>query len=371
MKILMLADPSSSHTLKWVRGLSENGISIYLFGLSKFDKNDYLGLDNVIIDSIYLDEKIFASDKIFSKLKYFTSLKKVKKILLDYNPDIVHAHYATSYGLLGALLNFHPYIISVWGSDVYDFPERSFFNKVILKYNLRKSDKICSTSHAMANQTKKYTNKDISVIPFGIDLKKFKLTKKIKKIFPETSLVIGTIKTLEEKYGIEYLIRAFKLLVDKYPEQELKLLIVGGGSQENFLKNMVKEFNLMDKTVFTGKIKYDDIVEYYNELDIYLALSIYDSESFGVAVVEAGACEKPVIVSNMGGLPEVVEDQKTGFVINSKDYTRASYYLEILMLDVEQRISLGKNARKRVHQLFNFDDNLKLMVDMYKKSSKA
>ncbi|MBC7473513.1 MAG: glycosyltransferase [Candidatus Sericytochromatia bacterium] len=370
MKILMLADPGSSHTLKWVRGLSERGISIYLFGLSKFDKNDYLGLDNVIIDSIYLNEKIFASDNIFSKLKYFSSLKKVKKIVLDYNPDIVHAHYATSYGLLGALLNFHPYIISVWGSDVYDFPEKSFFNKLILKYNLKKSDKICSTSNAMVNQTKKYTNKDISVVPFGIDLKKFKPSKKVKKIFSENSLVIGTIKTLEEKYGVEYLIKAFKFLADKYPEQDLKLLIVGGGSQEKFLKNMVKEFNLTDKTVFTGKIKYDDIVEYYNELDIYLALSIYDSESFGVAVVEAGACEKPVIVSNMGGLPEVVEDQKTGFIINSKDYIQAAYYLEILMLNLEQRVLLGKNARERVNNLFNFEDNLKLMIEVYKKVSK-
>src|SRR4030042_230985 len=82
-------------------------------------------------------------------------------------------HDILSYGFIGALSGFHPFIISVWGSDVYDFPYRSIFHKILLKHNLSKADIILSTSHAMADQVRKFTHKNILVTPFGIDLKRF------------------------------------------------------------------------------------------------------------------------------------------------------------------------------------------------------
>lgn len=139
----------------------------------------------------------------------------MKKVITEFKPDILHAHYASSYGLLGALSGFHPYIISVCGSDVFDFPNTSFLHKIVLKYNLSVADKILSTSNVMAIETSKYTNKEIIVTPFGIDLDKFKPLS-VKTIFNKENIVIGTITILEEKYGIEYLIRAFAIVKNKY-----------------------------------------------------------------------------------------------------------------------------------------------------------
>ena len=201
MKILILADPAAPHTIKWVNSLSKQGIEIYLFGLSYYDKELYN--KNVKISSLNasleIKNKPFGS---YSKIIYLTALRSLKKIIKEFKPDIVHSHFASSFGLIGALSGFHPFIISVWGTDIYNFPERSFLHKRIIEYNLSKADKILSTSKAMALQTRKFTDKEIEITPFGIDVNKFK-PGEVDSIFSKDDFIIGTIKTLEKKYGIE------------------------------------------------------------------------------------------------------------------------------------------------------------------------
>ncbi len=368
MKLLILADPSSPHTIKWVRGLAQKNLDIYIIGLSEYNKNNYENLSNVKVGSINLSEKIFSSNNFASKSIYLKALFKIKYIIKTFKPDILHAHYATSYGLLGALLGFKPYIISVWGSDIYDFPNESFIKKNILKFNLQKADYICSTSKAMSLETNKYTTKNINIVAFGIDTNKFIPKKKKLNIFNSDDIVIGTVKTLEDKYGIEYLIRSFHQVKKDLPEKKIKMLIVGGGSQKDYLTALTKKLGIEADTVFTGKINYDDIVDYYNELDIYLALSI--NESFGVAVIEASACNKPVIVSNAGGLPEVVEHGVTGYIVNKKDYLEASKYLKELIIDQELRNKIGINGRDFVKANYDFNINLEQMISIYNQAIK-
>ena len=84
------------------------------------------------------------------KILYFRFLPKLKLILKRFKPDILHAHYASSYGLIGALSNYRPFIVSVWGSDIYSFPKEGLLKRKILQFVLKKSDVICSTSYAMA-----------------------------------------------------------------------------------------------------------------------------------------------------------------------------------------------------------------------------
>ncbi len=360
MRLILLSDPNSSHTIKWAKSLAGNNIEILIFGLGDLNVNDYIGIKNINIKTLNL--KITRDEGSYKKLKYLKALSILKKIIKDFEPDILHAHYATSYGLLGALSGFHPFIISVWGSDVYSFPNKSLLHKALLKFNLSKADKILSTSNNMANETRKYTKKNIEITPFGVDLSIFK-PMKVDSLFPENSIVIGTIKTLEEKYGIEYLIRAFKILVNKYTDLPLKLLIVGGGSLEQYLKNLTKELEIEKRTIFTGKIPFNEVSKYHNMLSV--SVSVSDSESFGVAVVEAMACEKPVVVSDAGGLPEVVENNVTGFIVPRRNPQKTAEAIEKLVLDEKLRMQMGKEGRKRVYNLYNWEENVKKMIYIY------
>ncbi|MHB1688488.1 MAG: glycosyltransferase family 4 protein [Ignavibacteriaceae bacterium] len=364
MKILMLADPGSPHTIKWVNNLSKKNVDIFLFGLTEFNSNNYSSIQHLKIHSLNLEGKVFAKkDGSPSKLNYLKAVPAIKKIIKEFVPDILHAHYASSYGLLGSLTGFHPFIISVYGSDVYNFPRKNIITKNLLKFNFAKADKILSTSNVMAEETKAYTNKQIEVTPFGIDLNVFHPAETKANFFDKDDVVIGTVKSLEDKYGIEYLIKAFKIVKDKHPELPLKLLLVGKGSRENQFKKLSIELGISSVTKFTGFINYDQIQDYHNIIDIPVFVSI--EESFGVSVLEASACAKPVIVSDAGGLTEVVEKDVTGLIVNKKSVTQTAEAIEKLLLNKDLRLRLGINGREKVKKFYDLKNNISQMISIY------
>jgi glycosyltransferase involved in cell wall biosynthesis len=367
MKILLLSDINSAHTQKWALGLSASGFKIGIFTLSKPDNDWFTDKGIKVFGDNNLPKTVF-SGSLFGKLQYLKSVKSLNKVIKDFKPDILHAHYATSYGLIGSLTKFHPFIISVWGSDVYDFPNLFFFNPVILRYILKSSDRILSTSNSMAKEISKYTNKEISVIPFGIDLNVFK-PNKVNSIFNKDEIVIGTIKTLEPKYGIEFLIEAFDIIRRKHNNFPLKLLIVGGGSKMIELKNICKQKGIENLVVFTGKISYDLVADYHNMIDVYVALSVDDSESFGVAALEASACSKPVVVSDASGFSEVTKDGITGIIVPRKNAMAAANAIEKIIIDKEYSAFLGSNGRNNVLENYNWEANLQEQILVYKSVS--
>ena len=117
------------------------------------------------------DSERLGSD--IQKLSYFRTISQAKALIKEVNPDIVHAHYASSYGTICSFACKRPYYLSVWGSDVYEFPQKSFLHKAILKRSLDKATWIMSTSRAMAVETHKYTSKEIAITPFGVDMSLF------------------------------------------------------------------------------------------------------------------------------------------------------------------------------------------------------
>lgn len=351
LKIALLSGISSIHTTRWANALADRGHVIHL--ITQHRGGDVVSA-NVKVHYLPLQ----------GNKGYFLNVLFLRILLRKLKPDLLHAHYASGYGTLGRLSGFHPYMLSVWGSDVYDFPYESSFKMKILQKNLRAADLVASTSHVMAQQTHKICEglSEIPVTPFGIDLNLFK-PQPTKSIFKPDDIVIGTVKTLDEKYGIEYLIRAFRLVCDRHPALPLKLLIVGGGRLESQLKTLVNELTLQDRTVFTGRVPYDKVPFYHNMLSV--SVSVSNSESFGVAIIEASACGKPVIVSNVGGLPEVVEDGVTGIVVPPRDPEATADAIEKLVMDDSLKMEMGAAGRERVKKLYDWNNNVCQMIDLY------
>jgi glycosyltransferase involved in cell wall biosynthesis len=214
----------------------------------------------------------------------------------------------------------------------------------------------------MAKEIRCYTKKNVIVLPFGVDMGQF-IGRNTESIFKKDDIVIGTIKKLEEIYGIEYLIKAFNILVWKFEYLPLMLLIVGDGSLRCDLQKMVNDLQISNKVVFTGTIPFFEVSKYHNMLSIAVFLS--NSESFGVSVIEASACGKPVVVSNIGGLTEVVEDKITGFIVPPRNPEAAANAIERLIFNKELRDNMGKEGRKRVKTLYNFNENVKTMLVIY------
>lgn len=367
IKVLMLADVNSIHTQRWALALANKGHEILVFGFSPLENQNSLKHQNIQVITSKFNQKFVSRKYAGSLLKasFLFSIFKLKQIVKKFSPQIVHAHFASSYGLLGALLTFKPYIVSVWGSDIFEFPKTSWIHKQIMKFILARSTQILSTSQIMAKECTLYTRKKIIITPFGIDLTKFFPMNKKYDFYEKEDIVIGTIKTLEEKYGISYLIKAFAFLNKNVQSERVKLMIVGSGNDEQAYKKLVKELNLVNKVNFVPKIPHNEVPKYLAETDIFVALSTQESESFGVAIIEASACEKPVIVSKVGGLPEVVKDNITGIIVPNKDCHAAAKAMETLILDPKKRTAMGKAGRERVKSLYDWDKNVTLMENIY------
>lgn len=369
MKILLLADGSSSHTVKWVSALNKKGFDIFLYTLCSFNRESFH--ESIKIDSLNLTDKIINNNVgDFRKIKYLKALPRIRAIIKHYKPDIIHAHYLSSYGFLGILSGFHPILISAWGIDIIGFPHRSIFHKLLTKFICRKADELMVTSEYMKKWLEKITSKKAITIPFGIDTNVFIPKKDISPV-SGNNIVIGTIKTLREQYGIEYLIRAYSILNEKYPELDLKLFIVGSGHLRNKLIKISKSLNIAENIRFTGYIQHKEIHKYHNMIDIFVAVSTMEEETFGVAVLEACACEKPVVVSDIGGLSEIVIDGQTGIIVSPRNSEKTAEAIEKLIFNPNLRNNLGRNGRERVKKFYEWDNCIEKMTNVYKKYSSS
>ena len=195
MRICILGSANSIHVQRWVKSLIDFGYEIMVVSLYDGHVDN---AKNVILPRI-------------SKLLYITHHNAIKRAIRSFKPDILHAHHGSSYGLLGALQKFHPYVISVWGYDVLVFPRKSFLHRTIIKYALKKADHISATSNALAESVKELTDFSATVIPFGVDKEFFN----VRRGYLDKNLTIGIIKDLKPVYGLEILIRAVSILIHK------------------------------------------------------------------------------------------------------------------------------------------------------------
>ena len=282
---------------------------------------------------------------------YFANAWRARRVLRAWRPDIVNAHYASGYGTTAALCGVRPMLLSVWGSDVYDFPFEGAFKGWLVRRNLRAATAIASTSHAMAAQVRRLVADvgDIAVTPFGVDVERFAPDPAARDA---GWITLGIVKTLAPKYGVDLLLRAFAgLLRDERVAalpRPLRLLVVGDGPQRAGLEALAAELGIAAHARFAGAVAHAEVPSWLNRLDVYAAPSRLDSESFGVAVIEAGACGLPVVVSDAGGLPEVVRDGETGLVVPREDAVALQAALARLVLDAALRERLGACGRAHV-----------------------
>lgn len=358
MKICFLSAANSIHTIRWVNAMADRGHDVHLISAlsEKLDKSS---------NKVTLHKLPY-----IGPISYYLNARKVRKIIEKIKPDIVNAHYASGYGTLARLVTFTPTLLSVWGSDVFDFPYQSSVKRRILEKNLSAATQIASTSFVMKKQTEKFVKPELPIVvtPFGVDVNKF---RRIKGNVYRDKIRIGMVKGLEEKYGPRYLIEATALLIDQLKKNghksildKLQLVMVGGGNQLNELEVLVNKLGISPFVTFTGVIPHDRVPEMLNSFDIYCAPSTL-SESFGVAVIEASSCELPVIVSNVGGLPEIVKDGETGYIVEPKNSEEIADRLYELLLDEQKRRQLGKSGRKLVLSRYEWEDNVSKMEAVY------
>lgn len=343
MRICILGSANSIHTQRWVKSLNDFGHEVMVISLYDGKVENAI---NVILPR---------TKKIYYLKHYFA----VKKAIKSFSPDILHAHHASSYGFLGSLLRFKPFIVSVWGYDVLLFPYKSLLHKLIIKTSLERADLITATSQTLSDAVKKLTDLPSEIIPFGVDKHFFWNDREYNK----QNLVIGITKDLRPVYGIDVLIKSFaKLIAKKYT---LKLVIVGDGPLKNQLVKLCQQLDIEKHVIFKNRVPHSKIIDLLMEIDIF-AIPSY-SEGFGVAAIEAMASGIPVVGSNVGGLREVIDDGKTGILVKPGDVDDLKMALEYYIINTDARTKHGRAGRKKVEEKYNWQDNAVMMNKLYLK----
>lgn len=352
MKIALLGDASSIHIVKWVNSLSEvEGNVVFL--LSSHNVSNLIS-KKVRVIKLGLPPKF----------SYLVSGFYINKILRNISPDIVNAHYATGYGLIASFITGYPTLLSVWGSDVYLFPNKSPFHKYFIQRNLKQSCAIASTSIAMKDLVEELVpDQNVYYTPFGVPECFF--ASQANRVSEQGSKVtIGTVKTLKPIYGIDLLIKAVAILFNDRGYRNIQVKIAGTGPELTILEQLAHDLGISELVDFLGYIGNEEVPELLGTFDIFVALS--RSESFGVSVVEAGAAGLPSVVSSADGLKEVVINNVSGYVVDIDDYSSAANYLEKLILSSSLREDMGKKANEHIRCEYSESSVINNMMSVYK-----
>ncbi len=352
MKIAVLAVSTNIHTIRWVNAIAERGIEVILLTQQRPRPCDF---HPAVTIRLLPFRGRFA----------YALNAPVLRVLFDRSEaELLHVHYAGGYGAMSFLAGVRRRLVSVWGGDVYVVPHRSRLHRFFIVAALQGARRITSTSRVMAQEVRRLgVTRPIEVIAFGVDTQVFQPGRRSDG---KRQLVIGTVKTLQPKYGIDTLIRGFvaALANPEFARLDPVLKIAGAGSSMPQYEALADAIG-QGRVHFEGHVEHAQVPALLQTFDMYVAVSREDSESFGVAIIEASACEIPVIVSNVGGLPEVVTDGESGLVIPRDAPMCLARALITLATDPSLRRRLGREGRLKVIREYEWSRCVDQMIATY------
>jgi len=282
--------------------------------------------------------------------------------------DLLHVHYAIPHASAAYMAReilktegiYVPFVTTLHGTDITLVGKDLSFAPVVT-FAINQSDAVTAVSEDLKRATYQHFNihKDIRIIPNFVDVEKFKRQKKEhfkKAICPHNEKLIVHTSNFRAVKRVEDVIRVFEKLRKEVPA---KLLLVGDGPERPKMEMLCRELQVCNDIRFLGKL--DSVEEILSVADLFIMPS--ETESFGLAALEAMACEVPVISSNAGGLPELNINGETGFLSNVGDIDDMVKHAKII-LDEKNLSTFKKNALERA-RVFDLEKIVPQYIDLY------
>lgn len=181
---------------------------------------------------------------------------------------------------------------------------------------------------------------------------------------PEGDPVIGTVGRLVPVKGHEYMIRAFALLMKRY--ESLWLILIGDGSMRDYLEDLCKDLKIRDRVIFTGWRS--DVPGFLSLFDIFVLPSL--NEGMGRVLVEAMVAGRPIVASNVGGIPDLVKDGQNGLLVPAADVKALTNGMDFLLANPEKRTEMGGTGKKMAKQ-YGSDSMVQKIEKLYQGLLKA
>lgn len=349
-----------------------DGIKIYRFPYFYPAKYQGLVYDGGILSNLKRSHLAKIQIPLLFLSELFYSLKIIRKEKID----LIHSHWIVPSGLIGVIckkLFKIRHITTAHAGDVFTIKNSKYFTK-ISSFILRNSDKITANSIYTKDAILSIENKiknNVEIIPMGVDMSIFnpKWRDRDFKINFGAKYIIFSVGRLVDKKGIKYLISAMKYITKEF--SDTKLIIGGSGPNRKYLEILTKKLGLNDKIIFTGYIKNSELPFYFASSDVFVLPSIVtregDTEGLGIVLLEAMASGTPVIGSNVGGIRDIIEDNKTGFLTKPRNPEDIANKIVKLLQDEKIRHFFSMEGLKLIEDKFSWEivTNMFLKVIAY------
>ena len=346
------------------KALADQGHQVHFITYSQPARLDFFS------SNLFYHEVSVRNYPLFDYAPYESALaSKLVDVIRFEKLDILHVHYAIPHASAAFMakqilatygINI-PFVTTLHGTDITLVGKDPTY-KPVVTFSINKSDGITTVSQSLKDDTLKHFDitGEIKVIPNFIDFDRFSLKPKDhfkKAIAPNNERILIHTSNFRKVKRTMDVIKMFHKILDRVPA---KLLMVGDGPERAYNEQLCRNLNIVEHVRFLGK--QDAVEEILSVSDLFLMPS--ESESFGLAALEAMACKVPVITSNAGGLPELNIDGYCGYMSNVGDIDDMAAKAILVLENDEVLAQFKENAFKRA-QDFDLKKILPLYVDYY------
>jgi glycosyltransferase involved in cell wall biosynthesis len=293
-------------------------------------------------------------------------LFSIRKILREELPDIVNVHSPVPFisdvtslvvGKIPLVTTYHSIGMlkrsSIWNPLIF------LYELLFLPILFKKSKKIiCCSPVLIRKNLKKYKDKASYITP-GVDTNIFKSSKEKST---NDVLYVGRMEEDSDLKGISFLFEAISIV--KLIKPDISLRLVGSGDKVEYYKMYAQKLDIIKNVEFIGSKINNELVLEYQRSKVLVLPSITEGESFGIVLIEAMACKKPVIGSDIGGIPYVIDNNSNGILVTPKDSQALADAIMKILKNSKSAKKMGENGYKKVEKNFTWDKQIKKTKDL-------
>jgi len=373
MRILYLGESLQIHDFRFIEKLVEKEYDTHVVTFT--DKP--IKLKGATYHNFPMYEDPMSHSRFVGDIIYIKNLVRqrsfIQKLIDELKPDILHAGWIPSHGLMAAISGFHPFLLMPWGSDVLVIPQNaSYLTKKQIAWTIKKADMITCDAEYVKNEIMRlsgYPENKIIVFPWGIDLEKFNPKvngNKIRaKLGWEDKKILIMTRSFQKIYGIEYFLKTLPKLIKK--NDNVRVLLCGDGPLKNDFEKYIHSKKLSKYVHLAGRIENDDLPKYLAASDVYVSTSLSDGTS--VSLLEAMAVGLPCIVTDLPAIREWITDGHNGFLVPKKDSYAVYEKLDLLLNNDGLREEFGERNLIIAQHRADWNKNFTKLEKIYAKLS--